>query len=233
MESSVKIGKANFLHTILFLFLVSICPVYSYAKDIDTTTKGYNKQYTFTQNWFTDRIPTWQRLLNELKGKPDVNYLEIGTFEGRSALWILENVLTHPTAKATIIDAFKDGSYKTFTSNLNLSGEASKFTIITGFSTEKMRELPFNTYDLAYVDGSGKGIVMLSDFINTWSLLKVGGIMICSRYELEGDLRQVFNVGPKDPGPVEAIDTFLKMYKPYIKVLAIQENQAIFRKLRD
>src|SRR5205085_745809 len=99
-------------------------------------------------------------LLGEFKGKPGINYLEIGTYEGRSALWVLENILTHPTSKLTIIDAFEENTYKTFVSNVNLSGEASKFNIMRGLSTHKIREVPFNSIDLAYIDGSGKGIIM-------------------------------------------------------------------------
>src|SRR4029078_5416833 len=109
-------------------------------------------------------------------------YLEIGTFEGRSALWVLESILTHPTSKLTVIDAFQEHSYKTFASNVNLSGEANKFTILSGLSTHKIRELPFNSFDLAYVDGSGKGIVMLSDLVSTWNLLKDGGRIISRHY---------------------------------------------------
>src|SRR5207247_1834627 len=123
------------------------------------SAKAYNKQYTFTKNSFTDKISSWTTLLHEFKGKPGINYLEIGTYEGRSALWVLENILTHPTSKLTIIDAFEENTYKTFVSNVNLSGEATRFTILTGLSTHKTRELPFNSIDFAYIDGSGKGII--------------------------------------------------------------------------
>jgi hypothetical protein len=73
---------------------------------------------------------------------------------------------------------------------------------------------------------------MLSDLINTWNVIKVGGIIICSRYTLDAGLRKNLELQPNDPGPHEAIDAFLKMYKPYIKILALQENQVIVRKLR-
>jgi hypothetical protein len=46
-------------------------------------------------------------------------------------------------------------------------------------------------------------------------------------------LRQDLELEAGDPGPHEAIDAFLKMHKPYIKVLAFQENQVLIRKLRD
>jgi hypothetical protein len=215
----------------LFILLLCLAPTALLGGE-RTSTKAYNKQYTFTINTFTDRIPSWTKLLDEFKGKPNINYLEIGAFEGRSALWVLENILTHPTSKLTIIDAFEEHSYNTFLSNINLSGEATKFKILRGLSTHKIRELPFNSIDVAYVDGSGKGIVMLSDLVSTWNLVKVGGLIICSRYSLNAALRKAAGLQPDDPGPHEAIDAFVKLYNPYINVLAFQQGQVVFRKIR-
>jgi hypothetical protein len=229
----MKMRKSKFVYPILIFFLLlNISPVKLYANNEEVSTKEYKKKYTFTKNWFTHKIPSWTQTLKEFKGKPDIHYLEIGAFEGRSALWLLENILTHPTSKITIIDAFEEDSHRTFISNINLSGEASKFKILVGFSTEKIKDVPLNSIDFAYIDGSGKGIVMLSDLVNTWNLVKVDGIIICSRYSLDEDLRKALELQHNDPGPFEAIDTFLKLYRPYIKDLVSQENQVIFRKIR-
>jgi predicted O-methyltransferase YrrM len=230
----MKLRKGQFAYPILIFFLtLNISPVKIYAKGEDASTKDYKKQYTFTTNWFTHKIPLLTRILKEYKGKAGVTYLEIGTFEGRSALWLLENILTHPASKLIIIDAFEENTYKTFTSNINLSGEADKFRILSGLSTNKIKELPSNSVDFAYIDGSGKGIVMLSDLVNTWNLLKADGIILCSRYTLNAHLREALELEPQDPGPYEAIDAFMKLYKPYIKLLAFEENLAIFRKIRE
>jgi len=216
---------------LMFILLLSILPTAAFAAE-STSAKAYNKKYTFTVDTFTGRIPSWTKLLSEFKGKPGINYLEIGTFEGRSALWMLENILTHPTARLTIIDVFGENNFSTFAANVNLSGEAGKFTILSGLSTHRIREVPFDSIDLAYIDGSGKGIVMLSDLVNAWNRLKVGGVIICSRYSLSERLRRALNLQPGDPGPHEAIDTFVKLYNPYITVLAFQEHQVFVRKNR-
>jgi len=228
----MKMKKKRPAHPVLmFVLLLSLSPAVLFAGE-PTSAKAYQKQYSFTKDTFTDKISAWTKLLDEFKGKPGINYLEIGTFEGRSALWILENILTHPTSKLTIVDAFEEHTYKRFVSNVNLSGEANKFTILVGLSTHKIRELPFNSFDLAYVDGSGKGIVMFSDLVSTWNLVKVGGLIICSRYSLTMRLRKALNLQLDDPGPHEAIDAFLKLYNPYVSVLAFQGNYVIFRKKR-
>jgi hypothetical protein len=217
---------------LMFFLLLNIWPAITYAHADEAPTKLFKHQYTFTTDWFTDRIPAWTRVLKEFKGKPDINYLEIGVFEGRSALWVLENVLTHPTAKAIMIDAFQEPTYQTFTSNVSLSGEANKFRVLIGFSTDKIKELPNNSIDFAYINGSARGIEIQSDLVNTWNLLKINGIIICARYRLDKNLRNNFHMQPGDPGPFETVDAFLKLYKPYIKVLTFEENQVIFRKIR-
>jgi len=70
-----------------------------------------SKNYKFSVDWFTHNVPQWQRTLGPLKGKPKINYLEIGVCEGRSLIWVLENILTHPTAKATCVDIFSKTGY--------------------------------------------------------------------------------------------------------------------------
>ena len=134
-EHLVKMMIGRPAHPVLmFILLLSLSPAALFAGEM-TPIKAYNKQYTFTKDTFTDKISAWTKPLGEFKGKPGINYLEIGTFEGRSALWMLENILTHPTSTLTIIDAFQEkNSYKTFESNINLSGEANKFKILIGLS---------------------------------------------------------------------------------------------------
>jgi hypothetical protein len=193
---------------------------------------AYKKQYSFSVNTFTPRIPSWTRHLGEFRGKPGIHYLEIGTFEGRSALWMVENIFTHPTSKLTIIDAFQEHSHKRFLANMALSGEAGRFTVLAGYSTHKIREVPFNSIDVAYIDGSGKGVVMLGDIVNTWNVVKVGGVIVISRYALTPELRRAAGIRPGEPGPHEAIDAFLKLYAPYIDVMEFQRNQVFVRKRR-
>ena len=64
-------------------------------------SKAYQKQYDFTEDWFTRNIPVWTKIFEQYKGKADIKYLEIGVAEGRSLMWMLENILPHPTSQAT------------------------------------------------------------------------------------------------------------------------------------
>ncbi|QSR86261.1 class I SAM-dependent methyltransferase [Candidatus Methylacidiphilum infernorum] len=126
----------------------------------------YTKPYIFTSDTFADRIPFWTKDLEEFKGKPAIQFFEIGTFEGRSALWVLENILTDPASSLTVIDTFDGPYYKTFLHNVNLSGQSARFKILAGYSTEKIKEVPLHSIDFAYIDGSADGNIMFEDLKN-------------------------------------------------------------------
>lgn len=147
---------------------------------------AYQRDYEFTVNWFTHNIPVWQNVLAPFKGKPNVNYLEIGVYEGRSAIWMLENVLTHPTARLTGIDVFEGPLKARYLANLDRSGFSDKTTTITDYSQLALRELPFDSYDIIYVDGSHAKDDALEDAILCWRLLKDGGVLIFDDYRWSG-----------------------------------------------
>jgi predicted O-methyltransferase YrrM len=48
-------------------------------------------EYTFTQDWFSHNIPVWEQLATLLPERK--KFLEIGSFEGRSMVWAVENML--------------------------------------------------------------------------------------------------------------------------------------------
>lgn len=49
----------------------------------------------FTADWFTSYGADWLRLLGHLRSGP-ARGLEIGSYEGRSAVWLMDNLLVPP-----------------------------------------------------------------------------------------------------------------------------------------
>ena len=47
----------------------------------------------FTTEWFKSHIFVWEQALQGFKNKPNLNFLEIGCFEGMATVWLLENIL--------------------------------------------------------------------------------------------------------------------------------------------
>lgn len=210
---------------ILTAIVVTLFFNHSYIFCAENVAKSDSK-YTFTSDWFTHNIPTWNRVLHDMKGKPNLTYLEIGPYEGRSFLWVMDNVLTHPSSKAIAIDTFDkifdSDPEKTFLENVRRSGSSSKVRTIKGFSQEKLREIKLNSIDLIYIDGDHKSKGVLMDAMLSWDLLKEGGILIFDDYKLSYDL-------PMEMRPEFAIDVFQTLFRDELQVM-INDYQFIVRK---
>ena len=177
-----------------------------------------------------------------MKNKPDLKFLEIGSFEGRSAVWVLENILTDKSSKLTCIDTF-EGSiehhtneqytkllptlYDIFTHNVSFFKDQT--IVKRGMSQDIMKHLycQNNKYDFIYIDGDHMATSALEDAILGFGLLKVGGIMCFDDY----------HAGLENPDDnLEhahcAIDAFLKIYRNKIVVLH-KAYQVMLRKIAE
>jgi predicted O-methyltransferase YrrM len=146
----------------------------------------FRGKYSFTEAWFGNDFPAWERALTPYRGRPGLRYLEVGVFEGGSVLWMLENVLTDPGSRATVIDPLEGDLKSRFLSNLEKSGEERKVDVIVGFSQIELRKLPLAAYDVVYIDGSHTADDVLEDAVLAWRLVKPGGLLIFDDYEWAG-----------------------------------------------
>lgn len=163
----------------------------------------------FSIDWFSNNITKWTKYLDAFKSKP-VHFLEIGSFEGKSALWLLENILTHKHSTLTCIDNF---SYKNTEQKLknNLREYKDKVTILKGDSSDVLKTLKNNSYDFIYIDANRHSQHVLEDAVLSFILLKPEGIIIFDDYT---NNKEHDNNCPK-PG----IDSFLDIYADKIKIL--------------
>jgi len=180
---------------------------------------------SFTSDWFKENIPIWKDALADLRGKPHVQFLEVGTHEGRSACWLLQNILTHPTSHITCVDLFdlneegiecwkalgfpvpKPGATEErFDGNIRALGAQEKVTKFKGASSVFLRSLPLAHFDGAYIDASHRARNVLMDMMLTWDTLKAGAILILDDYE--------WTCFPGKPllHPKIAIDAFLTVF---------------------
>ncbi|MBU0634845.1 MAG: class I SAM-dependent methyltransferase [Candidatus Omnitrophica bacterium] len=181
--------------------------------------------YEFTEDWFLSRIPVFEKVLTTYKNKENIQYLEIGVFEGRSLIWMLENVLTHPTTKATAIDIFRNNIVrKRCLKNLKISGVADKVKLIKNASQSALKNLSPHSFDIIYIDGDHDAPSVLTDAILSWPLLKKGGLIIFDDYHfLEGEFQlwTGYAGGPVSPErrPKTAIDGFIDNFRNYIEIV--------------
>jgi predicted O-methyltransferase YrrM len=182
----------------------------------------------FTQDWFSPNIANWTTLLAELRGQPGVRALEVGSFEGRSACWLLENILTGTDARLDCIDTFTGAVEQRLgfeTSGIRARFEANiapwreRVTVHVGDSADVLRGL-FGAYDFIYIDGSHLAPDVLADAVLGWRLLKPGGIMIFDDF--------LWNLLPRpEQQPGTAIRSFLSCHAGWFDVLRVDGQVAI------
>lgn len=187
-------------------------------------------RYRITQDWFSHNVASWESVLAPLRGKPDVRCLEIGSFEGLSACWLLENVLTHETSRLVCIDPF-DGpgqlqAERHFDHNVRQTGAGHKVTKLRGYSRQALPLLAGSTFDIAYVDGSHHPVDALQDALSVWPLLRRGGLAILDDYAIGASYPKEI-AAAVDPKP--GIDAFLGFVRGEHEIV-LQGYQLIVRK---
>lgn len=179
----------------------------------------------FTTDWVSQRGNSWRNLLADLMGKPNLNMLEIGSYEGRSTLWWLNNLLTDSSSRITCIDNWdKRAEFeKRFDRNVAASGHSCKVRKIKQPSWSGLKILhPTEMFDVVYVDGSHEAKDVMLDGLTCLEHLKPGGFMIFDDYAWNG--RRHFM-------PKIALDLFTKICNPWCEVvekgyqLAVRKRQ--------
>jgi predicted O-methyltransferase YrrM len=134
----------------------------------------------YTSDLFSRHIPVWKDLFGKFNPQ---TALEIGSYEGRSAEWLLDNI---PGLELTCIDAWdnnqpcygldNESAEKIF--DAKVGGRAKK---LKGDSGEILRSLK-EEYDFIYIDGNHSASAVLEDMVLSFRLLKKNGVMICDDY---------------------------------------------------
>ena len=182
--------------------------------------------YEFTQDWFSEKNPEkvviqFEEFLSEFKGKPCM-FLEIGSFEGMSTIWMLENILTEESSQIFCIDAWAEwtgDAFVRFVSNINKTGFRDKVRIVKGDSSEELRIFPNDYFDFIYVDGNHDEKAVMKDAIGSFRVLKKGGIIAFDDYLL--GIRYPNSHGSKamSGSAKKAIDYFIDIFKDELDVI--------------
>ena len=192
------------------------------------------KNYTFTENWFTD---DGLSTLNEIEPTEEIHILEIGSFEGKSTIWFLENFLQNKNSTITCVDPWMDysqdhdslNSYFREENEWNLterrtkeiflhhiieSSSSNKVIIRQGFSDKILPSLitEQKMYDIIFIDGNHTAPYVMMDTIMSWTLLKKGGIIIFDDYTWGLDK-------PSTLRPKESVDYFMLTFADYVTEL--------------
>lgn len=159
---------------------------------------GYKlMDYRFGDDWFSGNIDTWKEVFEQTgkRGDEELKILEIGCFEGRATVWLLENMMRHRKSELFCIDTFK-GSHEhssgqisemeaRYGHNLSVSPYPEKVRTIKGDSRLVLPSLVAGPvkFDIVYVDGSHATLDVVNDGVYSMHLLKRNGIIIFDDYQ--------------------------------------------------
>ena len=191
-------------------------------------------EYQFTQDWFSHNIPLWKQLIPLLPERK--SFLEIGSFEGRSTVWIVENMM-EGDGNITCIDTWEGGEEhgdedmgtveERFIYNVGLlqSKKACTLSARQGKSVDELAHcITVNErYDFIYIDGSHVAKDVLTDACMAWPLLKQGGLLVFDDY-VWGDSCDMLH------RPKLAVDFFANIFAEELDIVHIGHQFAVCKK---
>lgn len=209
-------------------FIIKIIEGHNFLKfqsNLDNEKMYFKNKYKFNyDDWFSMNMNVWKNYLTPLK---EIKYLEIGSFEGRSAVFggELSNV-----KEITCVDTF-EGSKE--------NGENINYDLVYKNCLENLNRLnkPYNlikntshnffqnnnkTFNVIYIDGSHFHENVKKDFINSMNCLDDRGILICDDFLW-------FFYKKKEHNPIGAILECYEKYKEDLEILFVN-HQIIFKK---
>jgi Methyltransferase domain len=151
---------------------------------------------TFSTDWAAGHYFQWAELLHPLRQR-QLRILEIGSWEGRSALFFLNYL---PRSCIVCIDTFRGNAEhrrNAYFARLapksegqferNLAEFMERIEKIKGTSASVLPKLGVaqRRFDLAYIDASHRAADVYRDAALTWPMMEQGGIVIFDDYEWE------------------------------------------------
>ena len=188
------------------------------------------KTKDFSQKWFLNNFEIFHHYLPKDLAK-NFSYLEIGSYEGLSALNILSN---YKNSKVTVIDLWGESNINSESLNVNFNEvenrflknlEGYKYNKIKNDSVIALRELLKKNFifDFIYIDGSHNGEDILSDAIESYKLLNIGGYII---FDDVVNVNRNINIQS-----YVGFEKFCQIYKKEIKILYLK-NIAVIKKIK-
>ena len=201
--------------------------------------------YEFTQDWFSNHIPTWDGILARLQPR---RVMEIGSYEGLSTTYLIEKCTAFGPLQLHCVDTWQGavdlppelmaGVEARFDANVAVAiGNAG-----AGVSLQKVKQRSNVAlaakiaagealFDLIYVDGSHTAADVLTDAILAFQLVRVGGVMIFDDYLWS--MEPALSVDPLNL-PKPAIDAFAAIFMRKVRVLPdLPNTQCYIEKIAD
>ena len=188
-KNLIKLLKINTPFFIILNFLKNFFPNYkTKKKSLIIENQIYENFISFNedQKWFCNNL---YFLKSNLKNQENTkNILEIGSYEGRSAIFFLNHF---PNSNITCVDTWAGSDEQTkidskiiennFDINLNKYLKINRLKKIKNTSNNFFKD-NIDTFDLIYIDGDHSYEQVYNDIINSWEILNKNGLLILDDY---------------------------------------------------
>ncbi len=201
------------------------------------------QDYEFTTDWISRFAGVWKELLARF---PPRRILEIGSYEGRTACFLIDTCAAEREIELHCIDSWAGGIEhdpasmsdveRRFDHNLALARSRAVHPV--AFHKHKALSSPAmvqllaqgrgESFDLIYVDGSHQASDVLADAVLAFMLLKTGGLMVFDDY-----LWSEHPVGRQDfyQLPKPAIDAFVNINQRKLRIVGAPLYQLYCQKV--
>ncbi len=200
--------------------------------------------YNFSVDWFSRNEPSWNFLLERVKPR---RYLEIGSYEGRSATFVTKKCNYHSDLHIYCIDTWEGGVEhdresmgtveQRFDNNISLAISEAPSGIhlnkIKGYSGPTMIKLLASEeekFDFIYIDGSHQAADVLLDSVLAFNLLRVGGMLVFDDYTWSMEPAGAWDL---NNSPKLAIDSFINCYIKKLSIINLPLYQVYLQKIKD
>jgi predicted O-methyltransferase YrrM len=181
-----------------------------------------------TNDFFSANAYNFYYYLNKLK--PDFDYLEIGSYEGNSAVFVANTFIKskiYCVDNWVGTDEYVDHiSFSKIEQNFNSNTFNYENIIKNKCLSDEFFQDNSKMFDAIYIDGYHHGAQVYKDCINSWKFLKNDGLLICDDYiwRFYSNLRD---------NPCYAINVFLSEIVGTYKLEKVSNSQIFIKKIID
>jgi predicted O-methyltransferase YrrM len=218
--------KSSFL--VIYIFLVSKLKNIFIKSKIKHEKKKHKiilSAKIITKDYFSAHAFYFYDLL--IKLPKNLKYLEIGSYEGNSALYVS---LNFPESNVTCVDLWK-GVEEYYGKDFSIIEKNFDFNLQGLNNINKIKSTSDNffiknkiMFDFIYIDGNHKSDYVFRDCENAWNFLNKGGFLVCDDY-IWNYYKELLD------NPCYAINSFIKKKNEEIKVLSVTNSQIIIKKI--
>ena len=189
----------------------------------------YNNFKFSSHDWFTMKIPILKYYLDKCVFPSEIRALEIGSFEGRSAIFFIKyfnkiNLTCVDTWEGSDEEIQQVADFRKIEDNFdyNIKDFKDNITKYKDTSTNFFKSNISKDFDFIYIDGDHKYEALLNDANSSFKLLNKGGFMLFDDFNW-------FYYENIKLNPIYAINSFLLNKKKSVEII-FAHNQLLIKK---